>query len=84
MIKENKSSIHPPFDLESYIVTEVKGTQVTGNSQTRRKGKEKEKVSDKIGKGKTSAPANGDQLKKTLTQISSWVPNRKLCSTTNF
>ena len=55
-----------------------------GNSQTRRKGKEKEKVSDKIGKGKTSAPANGDQLKKTLTQISSWVPNRKLCSTTNF
>ena len=35
-----------------------------GNSQTRRKGKEKEKVPGKIGKGKTCTPANQDQLKK--------------------
>ena len=39
LLKQQKSSIKPPFDPEPYTVTEVKGTQVTA----RRGGKERKR-----------------------------------------
>ena len=50
LLKQQKSSIKPPFDPEPYTVTEVKGTQVTGRGG----GKERKwnKVKMKVGKGR--------------------------------
>ena len=44
LIKENKSSIHPPFDPESYIVMEIKVTQVTARQGGREKRKKRSQV----------------------------------------
>ena len=43
MVKQVKTTIKPPFDPDFYVVTEVRGTKITGE----RRGKIKTRIVEK-------------------------------------